>query len=333
MLTTKNLVTNYKEIDPRWIFEKYACLKEKLSGQDIKIHSVFNIKDKTPSMCIYVDKKKLIEEEEVVYKFKDFSTGLAGSAIDLVKELKGFNFHQAVSTIVEEYNDDILKNKGNINFEDYKEHSKYQVSKHILRGWNTKDQYFWTQFYIGSTFLNEYCIKPLESYTMQKEENGVIQELIIKGEYLYGYFTKSGELYKIYQPKTKDKKFIKVKQHIQGYEQLKGHDYLLITSGLKDTGSMDSLKLNLDYISPDSENTMIPKDMMIRFKKEYKRVLVMFDNDEAGIKAMKKYRELYDTPCVLLTLAKDVAESVKQHTPNKVKERIVPLINMKLCEL
>lgn len=331
MITTKNLVTNYKEIDSRWIFEKYCNLKEKLRGQDIKIHSIFNSKDKTPSMCIYVDKNK----DENVYKFKDFSTGLSGSAIDLVKYLKNYTFHQAVELVVGQYNDDVLSGRINTydpnNVDDFKEHSKYQVTHHVIRGWNTKDQYLWTQYYIGSEFLNEYCVRPLEYYKMSKIQDGEVHEIIIRGDYIYGYFTKSGELYKIYQPKNKERKFIKVKQYIQGSDQLKGHDYLLITSGIKDTGSLKYLKLNLDMISPDSENTMIPKTQMKIYEKKYKKILVMFDNDEAGIKAMKKYREVYNTPCILLTMGKDAAESLKIHGPNKVKERLVPLINNQIC--
>ena len=326
MLSTKNLINDYKEIDSRWIFEYYAKLTEKLSGQSVKIKSIFNPNDKTPSLVIYVDKQK------GYYRFKDFSTGKAGTSIDFIKELYGYSFHQAVTLLLSDYNS-FVTNNGGCTLAEFRDHGKFQVSDHELRSWNTKDQYQWTQFNIGSTFLNEYCVKPMSSYTMSKTEDGETHHIVIKGDYIYGYFKKDGTLYKIYQPKNKEKKFIKVQDYIQGSEQLKGYDYLMITSGIKDTGSLDSLKLNLDYISPDSENTMIPQDMMIQFKKDYKKVLVMFDNDKAGIAAMKKYRETYGTPCVLLTLGKDVALATKTYGPKKVKERLVPLIDMKLCEL
>lgn len=326
MLSTKNLVTDYKEIDSRWIFQYYAKLTEQLTGQSVKIKSIFNPADKTPSLVIYPEKV-----EQAFYRFKDFSTGKSGSSIDFVKEIHGLDFSAAVTLITKDYN--AYMASGGSALAEYKSHGKFRVSGHEVRQWNTKDQYQWTQFNIGSTFLNEYCIKPLASYTMTKKENGEDYSMTITGDYMYGYFKKDGTLYKIYQPRNKEKKFIKVCEYIQGLEQLKGHDYLLITSGIKDTGAMSSFKLDLDYISPDSENVMIPDEMMIEFKKTYKKVLVMLDNDVAGIKAMKKYREKYDTPCVLLTMEKDVAQATKVYGPKKVKERVVPLINMKLVEL
>lgn len=326
MLSTKNLVNDYKHVDSGWVFEYYCNIKEKLNGQRVKIRSIFNPKDTNPSMTIYYD------EEAKAYKFNDFSTGYKGSHIDLVKYIKNVEFFQAVNIITEEYNEYVLRNNKSYDIKDFKEQSRYAVTKYDLRGWTTKDKYFWTQFYIGTSFLKEYFIKPLTSYTMSREEDGNLKEINITGDFIYGYFTKDGDLYKIYQPKVKDRKYIKVKNYIQGSDQLKGHDCLIITSGIKDIGSLKSLKLRCDYVAPDSENTMIPKDKMAEWKKKYKCILVLFDNDEAGIKAMKKYREAYGLQCILLTMAKDAADSLKAHGPKKVLERIVPLIDARLCE-
>lgn len=326
MLTTKNLVDNYKQVESIWIFEHFCSLSEKLIGQDIKIHSLFNLKDRTPSMCIYIDKNRN------TYKFKDFSTGKQGDAINLVMELLGLNFSQAATLIVEEYNEFVLHNNGGYNVDSFKVQSKYKVIETVSRSWNVKDQKFWTQFHIGTTFLKEYNVVPLESYTMHKEEEVGNKTLIIKGEYIYGYFNNAGEICKIYQPRTKDKKFIKVKDYIQGSDQLKGHSSLLIASSLKDIGSLKALKLNIDFVAPDSENSMISKDQITRWKKKYKKIITLLDNDEAGIKAMQKYRDTHALPCILLTLSKDVSDSIRDHGPILVRDRIVPLINNIICE-
>ena len=68
MLST-NIITSINEVPREWVFEYYLNLKEKLTGQDVKILSVFNAKDKVPSMFIYFD----VSTDK--YKFKDFSTG------------------------------------------------------------------------------------------------------------------------------------------------------------------------------------------------------------------------------------------------------------------
>ena len=41
MLSTKNFAKEKNDIDSRWVFEYYLSLPERLSGQDLKIKSVF----------------------------------------------------------------------------------------------------------------------------------------------------------------------------------------------------------------------------------------------------------------------------------------------------
>lgn len=321
MLSTKNLVSSYKDVPQVFIFEYYLNLQEKLTGQDIKINSIFNLKDRTPSMCVYFNKEKN------VYKYKDFSSGNGGSAIDLVKEIKQCNFSTACGHVLGDYNDYILHNNGGYNIEEFKQAAKYKVDNSLKRSWTTKDQYYWTQYNIGSKLLESHNVFPLQEYTMIKDEEGSIKSLTIKGDYIYGYFTKAGDLYKIYQPKNKEKKFLKIKDHIQGSEQLENHNYLVIVSSLKDIMSVKSLKLNINMISPASENVTISEELVTKWKKKYKKVLVFFDNDDPGIKAMRKYKEKFGLNCILLTLSKDVSDSIKDHGVSKVRDRLVPLIN------
>jgi hypothetical protein len=322
MFKTKNLVHDVKDVPTPWIFEHFCKLKEKLQGEDIKIKSLFNSKERTPSMCIYFDTKVKL------YKYKDFSTGRGGSAIDLVKDLNNLSYHKACNIIVEQYNDYVLHNNGGYDVKEFKEQSKYKVDKYTFRQWTTQDQYFWTQFNIGSRILEEYCVRPLAYYTMVKDD----KELVISGNYIYGYFTKGGELYKIYQPKTFDKKFLKIRDYLQGEQHLEDNDYLMILSSLKDMMSLKSLKLsNINIVAPDSENSMIKKDIMEEFIEEYKKVIIMFDNDEAGIKAMEKYKATYPAvEILLLPMSKDLSDSIKDHGAKAVRDRLVPLINKKV---
>lgn len=326
MFNTKNLVHDIKDVPVPWIFEHFCKLKEKLNGHDIKIKSLFNAKERTPSMCIYYDAKK------DGYRYKDFSSGKGGSAIDLVKDLTQLPYHKACSLVVEKYNDYVLHNNGGYDVQEFKQASKYKVSQFLFRSWNTSDQYYWTQYNIGSKLLDEYCVRPLEYYVLVKEVVGEDPiELTIRSNYLYGYFKKDGTLYKIYQPKTLDKKFIKVNDYIQGSEQIKNHKYLVITSSLKDIMSLKSLKLAVDVIAPDSENSMIRKEVMQQYFKDYRKVVVMFDYDDAGMKAMEKYKEIYPNIVpVVLPMSKDLSDSIKDQGAKKVYYTLVPLLNKKL---
>jgi hypothetical protein len=160
------------------------------------------------------------------------------------------------------------------------------------------------------------------------------KELCIKGLYLYGYFKADGTLYKIYQPKTLDKKFIKVTNYLQGMHQCTGEKYLIITSSLKDIMSIKSLKLrDLDIIAPDSENTILKSEVMDDLQNKYKKIIVLFDNDDAGIKAMQAYKEKYPyIETTLLPMSKDVSDSIKDFGAKEVRNRLVPILDKKLSD-
>lgn len=321
MLTTKHLILDYKEVPETWIFENYCKLNKRLTGQDEKIKSMFNIKDSIPSMCIYFNK------ECSAYKFKDFSTGINGSAIDLVKSIYNLSFCDAAYRIISDYQD-YLKNYQEYTQEEIKYQTRFKVINYVIRDWNLLDRDFWVKYNIGSSILKLYNVFALDKYTMEKiDENGIVNSITISGDYIYGYFKKDGTLYKIYQPKNTKKKFIKVKAYIQGSEQLENHSKLLICSSLKDIMAVKSLKLKIDCIAPDSENTMIPKSDMLKYLETYHdNVSLLFDNDDAGVLAMQKYRDVYNVGAFILPLSKDPSDSIKEHGVNKVLYTLVPLL-------
>jgi hypothetical protein len=326
MISTKNLICDLTDVPREWVFEHYLNLTEKLTGQDIKMKSIFNTREKTPSMCIYLDRNG-------IYKYKDFSSGNGGDAISLVQTL--FNLPSRGSAsykIVEDYNQYVLNNDYNP-IKSYKQHSKFKVTDYEMRHWNTLDQKYWMGFHIGSRLLSRYNVVPLEYYIMQKtDENDSVSSMTIKGNYIYGYFREDGTLYKIYQPKVKESKFIKVRDYIQGTEQLVfDKPYLIITSSLKDLMAYHKLKIsNSEAIAPDSENTMIPENIMSSISSKYQGVCVLFDNDEAGIRAAEKYKLRYGFDYVVLELEKDLSDAIKVHGIDKVRESLLPLLKNSL---
>jgi hypothetical protein len=104
MISTKNLINQIEQVPREWVFEYYLNLKEKLTGQDVKMLSAFNSKDKVPSMFIYFD------VNAGFYKFKDFSSGYQGDSIELVKCL--FNMTSrghATNKIILDYEQFLMK--------------------------------------------------------------------------------------------------------------------------------------------------------------------------------------------------------------------------------
>jgi len=322
MISTKNLIYDLADVPREWVFEHYLNLTEKLTGQDIKIKSIFNTREKTPSMCVYLDRNN-------IYKFKDFSSGNGGDCLSLVQNLFNLPTRGTASfKIIEDYNQYVLNNGFNP-IKSYKQHSKFKVTDYEMRHWNTLDQKYWMKYNIGSRLLSKYNVVPLEYYIMEKtDENDVLSSITIKGNYVYGYFKDDGTLYKIYQPKVKDSKFIKVRDYIQGSEQLTyDKPYLIITSSLKDLMAYNKLKIsNSESIAPDSENTMIPENIMSNISSKYKGVCVLFDNDEPGIRAAEKYKLKYGFNYIVLNLEKDLSDSIEKHGVEKTRNVLLPLL-------
>lgn len=316
MISTKNLISNIKDVKKEWIFEYYLNLEEKLTGQDIKMLSVFNLKDKVPSMFIYYD------VSSNSYKFKDFSSGNQGDCIELVQKLFNLNTRgQAISKIINDYQEFILNNKTSIDIK-FQHHDKFKVTDYEIRHWNNLDEGYWTDYKISSDILSNYEVHPLSYFTMSKENlDGSLKEIKFSKPYLYGYFRENGDLYKIYQPKVSVKKFIKVKNYIQGSDQLDYKSkYLIITSSLKDLMVFNQLSIqNIEAIAPDSENTMINDIKMKELKDKYEKIIVLFDFDDPGKEAAEKYKKKYGLKYILLPLEKDLSDSVKEHGITKVR--------------
>ena len=90
----------------------------------------------------------------------------------------------------------------------------------MVREWNNYDKKFWLQFNIGADILDKYNVIALDFYHMVKEDENKRDIITIKQPGIYSYWNKTGEVYKIYQPRNKKFKFIKGKNHLQGIDQL-----------------------------------------------------------------------------------------------------------------
>lgn len=319
MLSTKNLETGIDKIPSYWVFQHYLNLTEKLTGQNIKIKSVFNPTEKTPSFALYVDKSVM------QYKFKDFSTGKNGDKINLVMSLFNLDFFNAVQKIITDYNKCIVK--GDVSFTNLKPEEKWKIDFVKTRSWNKRDAAFWLSFNIGSALLEEYNIKPLHHYTMVKEVDNNFETIKFEKPTMYGYFNNNNELIKIYQPYSKKQKFYNALAYLQGLDQLQyEHDYLVICSSLKDALCLKSFNYKLEVIAPASENSMIKPYLINNLKSKYKKIITLFDNDEAGKKAITKYTDVYGINGFTLPMCKDISDAMKEHGFDKVRAILKPLL-------
>tara|TARA_R110001592_G_scaffold347760_1_gene641487 strand:- start:8614 stop:9594 length:981 start_codon:yes stop_codon:yes gene_type:complete len=314
MFNTKNKVYDVKNVPSYWVFQYYINLGQTLSGQDVKIKSIWNTDDSVPSMCIYVDKQRS------EYVFKDFSTGKQGDKISFVMDYFNISFLEALDKILLDYNK-YIKSNGKIKL-GLKPIDKWKVGYVNVRKWNTGDAKYWLQYNIGSTILEHFNVKPIEYYNLVRNVDGKKEEISIKHAYIYGYYTKENLLYKIYQPKKKDNKFLKINEYIQGFDQLTfTKPNLIICSSLKDAMSLYSFNYKkIDVIAPDSENVVIKPYIIHNLKNKHNLIITLLDNDKPGNKAISKYKELYDIDGFSISLSKDFSDSVKDYGAKQVHE-------------
>jgi hypothetical protein len=318
MINLSNLVFNIKDINPIWTFSHYLKIPvDQFNGSDIKIKSIFKPDERTPSFCIY--------SKDNVVKFKDFSTGKGGSHVDLVSEMEQISSGQACSRIINAHNKWVMEGGVMEECESFS-NVKYKISGFKKRVWNVLDRDYWLSYSIGSSRLEWGLVTPLAEYNMQKEE----EVITIIGDYIYGYFNRAGELVKIYQPKNANCKFFTVKEYIAGDEHEESNDYLLIQSSWKDALCVKDFNLKIDIKVPNSENSRLPQEFLERQKKKYAGIITLFDADDAGIKAMIRYKELYGFDYIFLDIEKDVSDSIQKKGQQFVKNRLIPLIHKKL---
>jgi DNA primase len=87
---------------------------------------------------------------------------------------------------------------------------------------------------------------------------------------------------------------------------------------------------NIEAIAPDSENTMIGERVMSELSKHYQKILVLFDNDDPGLKAAERYKNMYGFNYIKFEMEKDLSDSVKDHGVDKVREKLFPLLKQVL---
>jgi len=68
-------------------------------------------------------------------------------------------------------------------------------------------------------------------------------------------------------------------------------EFVVITKSMKDT--MLLYELGVPACAPNSETVFLSDDRLSQLQKRFDRIVVFYDNDEAGIKAMNKIKKLH----------------------------------------
>lgn len=177
---------------------------------------------------------------------------------------------------------------------------------------------FWLNFGISKSTLDRYQVKSVQYYWLND-----FQE-IPKKPFKMGFaYLVQGKI-KLYQPYSKNLKFrndLTVKC-LEGFSQLKYRsDTLIITKSMKDVMLLD--QLGYEAVSPRGENILVPRPYMQHFRKHYKKIYILFDND------MKHKGDEYPEPKVYVPLTsgqKDISDFRKAYGEKNTKELLQTII-------
>ncbi len=327
MIKTKHILLSVSEVPVEWVFEFYCNLNERLIGQELKIISPLNPSERTPSFTLFYAKNKY-------YLFKCFSTSFSGDCFDFVqRKFSLATKADAKYKVMKDYRE-YIRTGGNVEPREFKIFGKYKVSNFELRTWSNEDKKYWGRFHIDVPLLEKYNVAALDHFEMSKTENDKTKTIKITRDKIYGYFKNDGSLAKLYQPENKECKFIKCTDYVQGSNQLKFNvPNLLICSSLKD--GLSFLKLEIpgwEFVAPCSENTPLKQEIIQEYKRKYKDVVVLFDNDVAGITAAQKYKEKFGLNYVELIMGeKDISDCCAKFGIEHVKEKLMKNLNAVIC--
>ena len=279
-----------------------------------KVGAIYNSpfrKDKNPSFGIYYSKrtKQLL--------FKDHGTGECGNIVKFVSLYTGLtNYNDILKDIVKQLN--ITTDTKLDSSKQYK-HSSETVIGIVRQKFTPTDINYWSQFNISEKTLKKFNVNSIKYYLC----NGIVKGIYKEDNPMYAY--KVYNNFKIYRPLAD--KYTKWRNNlteydIQGYAQLpsKG-DTLIITKSMKDV--MCLYEMGIPAISPSSESTFIPNDILEGLKKRFKRIIILFDRDNAGVKYLRKMSLKTGLEGLLVHKkfkAKDISDAIKANSFEEIKE-------------
>jgi hypothetical protein len=261
-------------------------------------------KDRTPSFTFFIAHNGTL-------MWKDLAYGDSGDCFKFVGMMFGLTYNQAVTKV---YNDLVLDRPAHRAKQTYsktilaKAMSTYKFDIATL-AWDHDTLAYWHMFGINQKVLEFYNVHAVDFYT----SNGYPKGKYSQDNPIYAYIL-GNEQYKIYRPFSVTDKWRTNSCAIQGFNQLpKTGEILIITKSLKDV--MVLYQFGYNAIAPPSESTFIDADTLSDLYKRFPKIIIFYDNDDAGIKNATEYGNKHKLKAVWITelSSKDISDLYKDH--------------------
>ena len=262
--------------------------------------------DQIPSFAIFRTKDGAL-------LFKDHGSGIAGNALKFVKLYKGIQTRG-------ELEKELLRILRNVTPETKKKAKQegklrpeetYTDIGIVRQPFTEVDKRYWKQFHISIDTLKKFNVFSIKYYLCNRVVRGTYKDT--SPMYAYKVYDK----FKIYRPLAS--KYTKwrtnlTNRHVQGLAEIpkEGGDLLIITKSLKDV--MCLYEMGFSAISPSSETTFIPEDMLKSLRSKWKHIVIMYDRDKTGMKTAREYSKKYKLDAIFVHKkfnSKDISDAVK----------------------
>ncbi|WP_157208905.1 AAA family ATPase [Mariniflexile maritimum] len=219
------------------------------------------------------------------WRFKDFATGDEGSCFDLVMKLNNLKFPEALQKINSDLNLmlDTSQKFDNSNKHTVVEKPTFRVK---TKPFDQIEIQFWLKYGIDVHTLKRFNVSSLAEFSTTSKSGNPYTIRSSQDNFIFAY--ENTNWVKLYKP-LDDKKYkfhylgTKDQEFIFGWEQLPENDELLIiTGGEKDVMALSAK--NFNAITLNSETATMPKSIIDNLKLRFKNILVLYDNDDTGLK-------------------------------------------------
>ena len=266
-------------------------------------------------------------KSDILY-LHDFATNEHINCFQAVMKKFECNYYEALNIIAKDFN--LIEGENNVKVKPLSvrplketQSTKIQVQ---VKNYSNKELEWWKQFGISVKTLKKFHVFSIENVFLNGELKFTSSEQCPVYGYYFGKDKNGIEKWKIYFPLKENYRFLNnlSKKVLQGYHQLpKTGDLLVITKSMKDLMAM--YEFGISAVSPNSETLFIDDKKLEEFKKRFKHILVIYDNDRPGLHNMwlirKEHPEL-NYFYIPWYLAKDFTDSIKSVGVENMKEYV-----------
>jgi hypothetical protein len=256
--------------------------------------------------------------------FKDHGTGEAGNALKFIKLYKHIETREELERellrIVKSVNPNMNTRKNTYEYSTIPKETEIGI---VRQPFTQVDKDYWKQFHISLSTLKKFNVFSIKYFLCNRVVRGTYKDT--NPMYAYKVFDR----FKIYRPLAS--KYTKwrtnlTNRHVQGLAELpvEGGNLLIITKSLKDV--MCLYEMGFYAISPSSETTFIPEDILQSLRRKWKHIVILFDRDRTGMLKAREYSKRYRFDALFVNKkfnAKDISDAVKNNNFTQVRSWVI----------